>query len=85
MAAAIPWVLKGVGTAFSAKTASKALKSDRSAPAIEKPAEPNIDEAAKNRGEVDRIRRRRGVLSNIFGGATSTGSPGVATKTLLGQ
>ncbi len=54
-------------------------------PAAPPPAEPNIDEAMKNRDELDRVRRRRGVLANIFGGATSSGAPSVAVKRLLGE
>jgi hypothetical protein len=52
---------------------------------ITAPAEPSVDEAIKNRGEMDRIKRRRGVLANIFGGASSSGSPTVAVKRLLGE
>lgn len=36
----------------------------------ETPAPPTLDDAAKNRDQQDRLRRRRGVLANIFGGAT---------------
>lgn len=46
---------------------------------------PNIDDAAIRQQESDRLRRRRGVLANIFGGAGSGGAPSVATKTLLGS
>lgn len=44
---------------------------------------PTIDQARQNQQEADRIRRRRGSLGNIFGGADST-APTVATKQLLG-
>lgn len=68
-----------MATVKSATAGSKSLT-------INKPAEPTIDEAAKNRDDLDMIRRRRGVLSNIYGGADTSGTaPTVGTKTLLGQ
>ena len=45
---------------------------------------PTIDMAAQNQAAVDRIRMRRGVLSNIYGGA-SNAAPSVGTKSLMGQ
>ena len=49
------------------------------------PAPPTLDEAAKNRDELDRIKKRRGVLANIFGGAAANAaSPVVGVKTLGG-
>lgn len=36
------------------------------------PAPPTIDDAQKNRDQQDRLRRRRGVLANIFGGGSQT-------------
>lgn len=65
---------------------SKKTKRKRKA-ALEaaKPRKPaNIDDAATRQQESDRLRRRRGVLANIYGGA-SGGQPTVATKQLLGQ
>lgn len=47
------------------------------------PGAPTIDDATKNRQEQDRLRRRRGVLANLYGGASSQSS-GAGTKTLLG-
>lgn len=41
-------------------------------------AAPTIDDAQQNRNQQDRLRRRRGVLANIFGGA------GGGTSTTLG-
>lgn len=53
-----------------------------------KPAEsidaPQMDDAARNLAQLDRIQRRRGVLANIFGGRSNS-SPSVATKQLTGQ
>lgn len=49
------------------------------------PGAPTIDTAAQNQQDLDQIRRRRGALANIFGGDSSSGSPSVGTKTLLGQ
>lgn len=46
---------------------------------------PNIDDASIRQQESDRLRRRRGVLANIFGGAGGGVAPSVATKTLLGS
>jgi hypothetical protein len=50
------------------------------------PAAPTIDDAGKNRDELDRMRRRRGVLANIFAGAQpgSAASPSVGVQTLGG-
>jgi hypothetical protein len=43
-----------------------------------------IDEARQRQQEQDRLRRRQGVLANIYGGASNT-TPTTGTKTLLGQ
>jgi hypothetical protein len=56
---------------------------DQRPPSIDIPAAPTLDEARRSTDELDRIRRRRGVLSNIFGGAVG-GTPTVGTTTLLG-
>jgi hypothetical protein len=48
------------------------------------PGVPTIDDAAVNQQMSDRIRLRRGVLQNIYGGATG-GTPSVGTKQLLGS
>ncbi len=50
---------------------------------IKIPKAPTIDEAAKNRDEFDRIRRRRGILATIFSKNASS-TPAVATQQLLG-
>lgn len=44
----------------------------------------NIDDARVRQLESDRLRRRRGVLDNILGGASPT-APTVGAKTLLGS
>lgn len=44
---------------------------------------PNIDDASIRQQETDRLSRRRGVLANIWGGATGA-QPTVATKQVLG-
>jgi hypothetical protein len=44
---------------------------------------PTIDTAAQQTAEGDRLRRRRGVLANIFGGM-SGGTPTVGKQTLGG-
>lgn len=45
---------------------------------------PTLDDASMRQQESDRLRRRRGVLANVFGGGTNA-APTVATKTLLGS
>jgi hypothetical protein len=49
----------------------------------EQPRAPTIDDAVRARQDQDRLRRRRGVLANIYGGA-SGGSPKVGTASVLG-
>jgi hypothetical protein len=48
------------------------------------PGTPTIDDARVQRQESDRIRRRKGALANIFGGASASATPAVGTKVLLG-
>lgn len=48
------------------------------------PGTPTIDEAKQFQQETDRIRRRRGVFANMFGGS-SAGSPAVGTRVLMGS
>lgn len=48
------------------------------------PQPPTIDAAKQNQQESDRIRRRRGVFANIFGGASSASGPAVGTRVLMG-
>jgi len=45
---------------------------------------PQIDEAARNRQQLDRIKRRRGVLANLYGGQSNS-APAIATPQLLGS
>jgi hypothetical protein len=45
---------------------------------------PNLDEAQRTQVEADRLRRRRGVLANIYAGPNAA-SPNVGTKVLLGS
>jgi hypothetical protein len=45
------------------------LKDKVNPPPPKIPGVPQIDEAAKNRDEFDRIRRRRGVLATVYGGS----------------
>ena len=54
-------------------------------PAETTPQAPTLDDAAKNRDQFDRIRKRRGVLANVFGGATASSTPSVGIKQLLGS
>lgn len=57
-----------------------AKMADPQLPAIDMPMAPTIDDAQLNRNQQDRLRRRRGVLANIFGGAGS----GAGTSSTLG-
>jgi hypothetical protein len=50
----------------------------------EEPGVPLIDTAMRQREMADRLRRRRGILANIYGGGNSA-TPSVGTKTLTGQ
>ena len=74
----------GLGFTKAGKKQLKKLGDPFKAPDINIPGVPTIDEAKQNRDEVDRIRRRKGVLANVFGGAGNA-SPTVGTATLLGQ
>lgn len=47
------------------------------------PGTPTIDDARDQRQETDRIRKRRGILANIYGGSAPT-APTVGTRALLG-
>lgn len=46
---------------------------------------PLIDDTQRSRDISDRLRRRRGVLANIFGGASGGGQVTVGTKRLTGE
>lgn len=48
----------------------ESLSPDVNTPEI--PAAPTIDDAAKQRDSIDRLRKRRGVLANIYGGGGSS-------------
>jgi hypothetical protein len=49
----------------------------------EVPGAPTIDDGRLQRQESDRLRKRRGILANVFAGS-GAGSPMVGTKTLMG-
>lgn len=80
------WALKGTRKLFSGvfgHSISKQVGLEKpKKPTI--PGVPTIDTAAKNIQESDRIRRRKGVLATVFGGASAT-APTTASKTLLGS
>lgn len=48
----------------------------------EVPGVPTIDDAKIQQQESDRIRKRKGLLANVFAGNTS--APSVGTKSLMG-
>ena len=48
----------------------------------EVPGVPTIDDAKIQQQESDRIRKRRGVLANVFAG--NSAAPSVGTKSLMG-
>jgi hypothetical protein len=80
MATAIPWIM----TALSAAGTAASIKGARGgATNVLAPAAPTIDTATQSIQDVNRLRRRRGVLSTLFGGSNST--PVTATKQLLGS
>lgn len=58
----------------------------KSTPVQPQPAPPTIDTAVKNRDDLDRLRKRRGVLATIFGGSAAQDNAATATgsKTTLG-
>lgn len=69
---------------FGAKTLHKGRKKlEDSLKPPEIPKAPQIDDARSNREEFDRIRRRRGVLANLFGGASNS-TPTTGGAELLG-
>lgn len=47
------------------------------------PGTPTIDDTVDNRQESDRIRKRRGIFANIFGGNQGS-SAAIGTRTLTG-
>lgn len=49
------------------------------------PPAPTIDDAQIAASRSDRLRRRRGMLANIYAGSSASSTPSVAVKTLLGQ
>lgn len=86
MAVAVPALLSAVGVAATGKALKSAVGSSGSTTLQPTPAAPTLDDAARNRDELDRIRRRRGVLANVFAGSSeSAAAATVGTKALLGQ
>lgn len=69
--------------------ASKAIKASGvkvpKAQAPRMPGAPTVDTAQQGQQIADRIRMRRGVLQNIYGGGSGGSAPAVATKQLLGS
>jgi hypothetical protein len=77
---------KAAGVAAVGAFASKKIAGKPAA--VQTPAAPQLDEAAKNTDQLDRIKRRRGVLANVFGGATKAtaqAGPTPGVKQLLGE
>lgn len=52
---------------------------------VQEPGAPTLDDTSKRRALSDRLRRRRGVLANLYGGTASNTAPSVGLKTLTGQ
>lgn len=73
--------LIGAGGGVAGALAKKALA--KKPAKVQTPAAPTLDEAGQRELEADRIRRRRGVLANIFGGGSGAG-PTVSKSTLGG-
>ncbi|MES1993151.1 MAG: hypothetical protein V4457_05995 [Pseudomonadota bacterium] len=49
------------------------------------PGVPQTDQAAQNLQQLDRIRARKGVLANLYGGANGGAAPTTGQKQLLGS
>ncbi len=52
---------------------------------VQEPGAPTLDDTSQRRALADRLRRRRGVLANLYGGTASNTAPSVGLKTLTGQ
>lgn len=52
---------------------------------VQEPGTPLLDDTSQRRALADRLRRRRGVLANLYGGTASNTAPSVGLKTLTGQ
>jgi hypothetical protein len=74
----------GNGNVLDPVGGSSQFKSETPGAPPAPPAPASIDTARQQLQENDRLRRRRGVIANIFGGS-SAGAPTVAVKTLLGS
>jgi hypothetical protein len=68
----------------SDKTQSAANRARKAAEANRPRRAPSLDDARAGQLENDRVRRRKGVLADIYGGANAN-SPTVAVKQLLGS
>lgn len=68
----------------SDKTEQKVRKARAAAAANRPRRAPSLDDARAGQLESDRQRRRKGVLANIYGGASGA-APTVGAKTLLGS
>lgn len=76
-------MIKGSKAILGIEKATVGLKSTPDVP--QQPGVPQLDTAKQNLNEYDRIRRRRGVLANIFAGSSTEAAPTVGVKTLLGD
>lgn len=74
---------KKIAGALGFTSAAKAIGGLAGSAELTVPPSPTIDTAAQRRDEQDRIRRRRGVLANVFAGSAG-GSVPLGTATLLG-
>lgn len=74
----------GYGTTSKKTKRAKRAAQERQESAERRARGPNLDAAQRTQAEADRVRRRRGVLANIYGGANAS-TPNVGTKTLLGS
>lgn len=87
-AAAAGGISAGAAAASAAATAAVGLLGSKllqpKAPSIAGMAPPSIDQAKQAQQATDRLKLRRGVLANVYGGGLG-GTPSVGVKTLLGQ
>jgi hypothetical protein len=68
----------------AAGAVDKGYRRKAAQPVLQRLAAPTIDDAAMRQQEQDRLSKRRGVLSNIYGGAKNQ-TPTVQMKKLLGE
>ena len=80
IAAGVLTTASTVGSIYAASQAGKGLGKIPQAPAT-----PTVDTAKQQFQTADRIKQRRGMFANLFGGALAGSAPQTAAKQLLGK